>query len=55
METILKLSLSFLDDTLEDTLKTIPTTDMEVKVIGVKKDGKPKRRLVGNIGDVITQ
>ncbi|KAF8204697.1 platelet-activating factor acetylhydrolase, isoform II-domain-containing protein [Pholiota molesta] len=55
METILKLSLSFLDDTLEDTLKTIPTTDMEVKVIGVKKDGKPKRRLVGNVGDVITQ
>ncbi|KAF8969447.1 platelet-activating factor acetylhydrolase, isoform II-domain-containing protein [Flammula alnicola] len=46
METITKLSLAFLDDKLDDTLQTIPTKNMEIKVIGVKKDGKPKRKLV---------
>ncbi|KDR83955.1 hypothetical protein GALMADRAFT_133340 [Galerina marginata CBS 339.88] len=55
LDTITELSLSFLDDKLDHTLRTIPTTTMEVEVIGVKKDGKPKRRLIGNPGDVIAQ
>ncbi|KAF9481807.1 hypothetical protein BDN70DRAFT_875743 [Pholiota conissans] len=55
METISKLALSFLDDTLEEVLKTVPTTGMEIKIIGVKKDGRPKRKLLGNVGDVISQ
>jgi len=55
MDTIAKLSLAFLDDKLDETLQTVPTTKMEVAVIGVKKDGKPKRKLIGNPGDVIVQ
>ncbi|PPQ77702.1 hypothetical protein CVT25_011137 [Psilocybe cyanescens] len=55
LDTITQLSLSFLDDTLEDTLRTIPNIPMEVKIIGVKKDGKPKRKLLGKPGDVIAQ
>lgn len=53
LETIVNLSLGFLDNKLEDALKEVPTTPLEYKVIGVKKDGKPKRKLVGNTGDVI--
>lgn len=48
-----QLVVSFLDGNLDQCLKDIPTRDMEVKVIGVKKDGKPKRKLVGNVGEVI--
>lgn len=55
MDIISQLSLSFLDDKLEDILHTIPTTKMEIEVVGVKKDGKPKRRLIGKPGDVIAQ
>lgn len=55
METINNLSSSFLDDKLNDTLHTMPTTSMEIEIVGVKRDGKPKRKLVGNIGDVIAQ
>ena len=55
METITKLSLAFLNDKLDEVLQTVPTTKMETMVIGVKKDGKPKRKLVGLPGDVIVQ
>lgn len=55
MDIITKLSLAFLDDNLDETLETVPTTMMEIAVIGVKKDGKPKRKLLGNLGDVIVQ
>lgn len=54
LDTISKLSLSFLEDKLEDTLRTVPSVDLDIKTIGVKKDGKPKRKLIGNPGDVIS-
>ncbi|KAF5322885.1 hypothetical protein D9619_000626 [Psilocybe cf. subviscida] len=53
LETITSLSLAFLEDNLDNKLKELPTTPMEIKVIGVKKDGKPKRKLIGNPGDII--
>ncbi|CAA7260046.1 unnamed protein product [Cyclocybe aegerita] len=53
LDTIAKLSLAFLEDKLDEALETLPKTKMEVKIVGVKKDGKPKRKLVGNVGDVI--
>lgn len=55
MGIITQLSLAFLDDKLDKTLETVPTTKMEIAIIGVKKDGKPKRKLLGNPGDVIVQ
>jgi len=55
METITKLSLAFLDDKLDEILQTVPTVKMEIMTIGVKKDGKPKRKLVGHPGDVVVQ
>jgi len=55
METIAKLSLAFLDDKLDEILQTVPTAKMEIMTIGVKKDGKPKRKLVGHPGDVVVQ
>jgi platelet-activating factor acetylhydrolase len=56
LETISTLSLAFLDDRLEEALVSeVSTTDMEIEVIGLKKDGKPKRKLIGNVGDVIIQ
>lgn len=53
MDLISKLSVSFLDDCLDKTLEELPTRDMVVKVIGTKKNGKPKRQLIGGVGDVI--
>jgi len=57
LDTISNLSLAFLDDELDEAVRQIPIAKMEIKVIGNKKDayGKPKRKLVGNIGDVIVQ
>ncbi|KJA29853.1 hypothetical protein HYPSUDRAFT_127126 [Hypholoma sublateritium FD-334 SS-4] len=55
LDTITNLSLSFLDDRLSEAIQTIPTRTMEIEIVGVKKDGKPKRKLVGNVGDVIIQ
>jgi platelet-activating factor acetylhydrolase len=55
LETITSLSLAFLDDKLDEKLKELPTKPMDIMVIGVKKDGKPKRKLLGNPGDVIEE
>ncbi|KAF8165535.1 platelet-activating factor acetylhydrolase, isoform II-domain-containing protein [Crassisporium funariophilum] len=55
LDTIANLSLAFLDDSLEEALRDVPTRKMEIKIVGVKKDGKPKKKLVGNVGDVIAQ
>jgi len=49
------LSLGFLDNNLDKTIEELPTTKMEIEVIGVKPDGKPKRKLIGTIGNVIRQ
>lgn len=48
-----KLSLAFLDGDIEDALGNVKTRKMEVNVIGQLKDGKPKRQLVGEVGEVI--
>ncbi|KAJ7094602.1 platelet-activating factor acetylhydrolase, isoform II-domain-containing protein [Mycena belliarum] len=50
-----KLSLAFLDgpSALDAMLKRVPTRRMEEKIIGKRKDGRPKRTLVGNVGDVV--
>ncbi|KAJ7178964.1 platelet-activating factor acetylhydrolase, isoform II-domain-containing protein [Mycena filopes] len=47
------LTLAFLDDTLDTALERVPTKPMEEKIIGKRKDGRPKRTLVGEVGDVI--
>ena len=49
------LALAFLDDKLDDGIAAVPTTELKEEIVGVKKDGKPKRKLLGNIGDVIVQ
>ncbi|RXW25242.1 hypothetical protein EST38_g592 [Candolleomyces aberdarensis] len=53
--TIANLSVSFLDRRLEEELKLTKTIKKDIKIIGVKKDGKPKRKLIGTPGDVIVE
>ncbi|EAU84376.2 hypothetical protein CC1G_01372 [Coprinopsis cinerea okayama7 len=53
--TIADLSVAFLNDQFDEELKHVKTRKMEIKVIGVKKDGKPKRKLIGDPGDVIVE
>jgi len=53
MDVISKLSLAFLDGNMEDVLRDVRTRKMEIEVIGQKKDGEPKRRCVGEVGEVI--
>ncbi|KAF4602119.1 hypothetical protein EYR40_005323 [Pleurotus pulmonarius] len=53
MRMISTLSISFLDGTIDHTVGTLKTREMETKVIGTKPDGSPKRQLVGEAGDVI--
>ncbi|EGO27802.1 hypothetical protein SERLADRAFT_447019 [Serpula lacrymans var. lacrymans S7.9] len=53
MDIISKLSLAFLDGSIDNALDDIRTRKMEIKIVGIKKDGRPSRQLVGDIGDVI--
>ncbi|KAF7301825.1 N-acetyltransferase domain-containing protein [Mycena indigotica] len=53
MDRITTLSLSFLNDNLQNTLTNLPTRDMETVVIGKRPDGRPRRSLVGATGDVV--
>ncbi|KAF9495463.1 hypothetical protein BDN71DRAFT_1482722 [Pleurotus eryngii] len=53
MQLIAKLSISFLDGSMEHTVETPKTRKMEAKIIGTKPDGSPKRQLIGDVGDVI--
>lgn len=53
MDKIGRVSTAFFDDELEHVLGELPQAKMEIKIIGVKKDGKPRRKLVGNFGDII--
>jgi platelet-activating factor acetylhydrolase len=46
--------LAFLNDKLEETIAAVPTTDLEEN-LSVEKDGKSKRKLLGNPGDVIIE
>ncbi|KAF9006574.1 platelet-activating factor acetylhydrolase, isoform II-domain-containing protein [Cyathus striatus] len=55
MDTICSLTLSFLDNNLENALEGCEShmKKMEIQIVGTKKDGKPKQKLLGNKGDVI--
>ncbi|KAJ7044522.1 platelet-activating factor acetylhydrolase, isoform II-domain-containing protein [Mycena alexandri] len=53
MDLAATLSLAFLDDTLDAALERVPTKPMEEKIIGTRKDGRPKRTLVGEVGDIM--
>ena len=49
------LSLGFLDDKLDKTIEELPISKMEIEIVGVKPDGKPKRKLIGPVGNIIRQ
>lgn len=49
------LALAFLEDRIDEAIATVPTIEYEETIIGTKADGKPKRKLSGNVGDVIVQ
>ncbi|KAF8639716.1 hypothetical protein AX17_000978 [Amanita inopinata Kibby_2008] len=53
LDTIVHVSLAFLDSSLELKLDVLPKRSMETRIIGFKPNGKPKRKLVGNAGDII--
>jgi len=53
MHLIFKLSLAFLDGNIDDALRDVRTRKMEIEVIGKNKDGKPKKRCIGEVGEVI--
>jgi platelet-activating factor acetylhydrolase len=50
---ITKLSIAFLDDRIDECLTEVQTRTMETDTGGKDKHGKPKRRLRGEVGDVI--
>ena len=52
-DTFVSASLAFLDSDFEQFLEPVPKRGMEVLVIGMKENGKPKRKLLGDVGDVI--
>ncbi|KAK7061916.1 SCF E3 ubiquitin ligase complex F-box protein GrrA [Favolaschia claudopus] len=52
MDRAVTLSLAFLDGTLDATLERLPTKKFEEKIVGKRKDGRPKRIMVGEVGDV---
>ena len=55
MDVISKLSIAFLDGRLEEVLELIPRRKMDAEIVGKKKNkyGRPKRRLVGSVGEII--
>ncbi|KAG7096762.1 hypothetical protein E1B28_004174 [Marasmius oreades] len=53
LEHIEGLSISFLDGTIEETLEQMQTRSFDVQVVGKKKDGRPKRQITGELGDII--
>ncbi|KAK1233311.1 hypothetical protein PQX77_003537 [Marasmius sp. AFHP31] len=42
-----------LDGNIEERLKDLPPCKFEIRVVGKKKDGRPRREIVGELGDVI--
>ncbi|KAJ8086824.1 hypothetical protein PM082_005649 [Marasmius tenuissimus] len=53
LEHMENMSISFLDGNIEERLKDLPPCKFEIRVVGKKKDGSPKREIVGELGDVI--
>jgi platelet-activating factor acetylhydrolase len=50
---IANASLAFLDSNFAQYIEETLTREMEAFVIGVKANGKPKRKLQGDVGDII--
>ncbi|KAJ7765061.1 platelet-activating factor acetylhydrolase, isoform II-domain-containing protein [Mycena maculata] len=50
---VAKLTLAFLDGKLDVALEQVPTRKMEIKTVGTRKDGRPKRMIIGDVGDVV--
>lgn len=53
IDVIGKLSIGFLDGKVEEVLETCSVRKIEVEVIGKTKDGRDKRQIIGNVGDVV--
>jgi len=53
LDRILDLSLAFLDGDGTRAIAGLVAKKMEIRVIGQRADGKPKRQMVGDLGDVI--
>ncbi|KAG5648914.1 hypothetical protein DXG03_000263 [Asterophora parasitica] len=53
MDVFSKLSIAFLEGQLEQELEKTSTRKMDIEIAGKKKDGRPKRKLVGAVGDVV--
>ncbi|KAF8195710.1 platelet-activating factor acetylhydrolase, isoform II-domain-containing protein [Mycena galopus ATCC 62051] len=53
IDVIATLTVAFLDGTLDAALERVPTKKYEEKIIGKRKDGRPKRTIVGDVGDVV--
>ena len=46
-------SLAFLDSKFEQYIDEALRREMEAFIIGIKPNGRPKRRLRGDVGDII--
>lgn len=55
IDIVADVSIAFLDseEQFKEKLETMETRKMEVEIIGKRKDGRPKRRLVGTLGEII--
>ncbi|KAH7914420.1 tRNA synthetases class I, catalytic domain-containing protein [Hygrophoropsis aurantiaca] len=53
MNKIVQLSLAYFEDNLDRTLDAHSTSNMEIAIIGRKPDGKPKRKIIGEVAEVI--
>ncbi|KAK0191153.1 platelet-activating factor acetylhydrolase, isoform II-domain-containing protein [Armillaria mellea] len=53
MKSISRLSNAFLDNRLNETLNTELTSKMEIEIVGNRKDGRPKRQIKGDPGNIV--
>ncbi|TFK71814.1 hypothetical protein BDN72DRAFT_837193 [Pluteus cervinus] len=53
LDIIGRLSTAFLEDQIDHALTEVPSQDLETKVVGVRKDGKPRRKIIGEVGKII--
>ncbi|KZP24695.1 hypothetical protein FIBSPDRAFT_856902 [Athelia psychrophila] len=55
MDLTVELSVAFLDGRVDEAVAAMGprARKMEVEEVGKRKDGRPKRRLVGEVGDVV--
>lgn len=55
MDLTVDLSIAFLDGRIDEAVSGMGprARKMEVEEVGKRKDGRPKRQLVGEVGDVV--